>query len=193
MEEKLYESVVKFVKKTTKKFDESHDYKHAIAVYNTAKCIMDSMNIKYDIYILMFASLLHDVCDHKYPESISQEDLTVFIHDYIPDKVDIIMKIINNISYSKEVSGKREKIDYPYNIYLDAISDADRIEALGETGIRRCIIYNKSRGKDKSNVIAHCYEKLLRLYPEKFIKTDKGRELALPLHQYVVDYVKENE
>lgn len=187
----LYETVIEFVKEHTKEFDQSHDYKHALIVYDNAMKIMDSFKFEYDQDILMFASLLHDVCDHKYPNIITLDKLGEFISSHIPNKTNIVMKIINNISYSKEVAGKREKIDYPYNLYLDAISDADKIEALGKTGINRCETFTRAKGgKIPEDVIKHCYEKLLRLYPERFIRTDMGRQIAEPLHEEIIDYVK---
>lgn len=190
LNEYYFDVVLDFIKKNTLHFDESHNYKHALLVYNNAKKIMDSFNRPYDADILIFAALLHDVCDHKYYNSISSNELHSFIYHHIPNKADIIIKIIDNVSYSKEVSDKKEVLEYPYDQLLDAISDADKIEALGKTGIKRCKIFTKMKGgRIPEDVIVHCREKLLRLYPENFIKTKLGREIALPLHNYVVDYV----
>jgi HD superfamily phosphodiesterase len=189
----LYCKTLEFVKVSTKMFDESHNYQHAQIVYANSKKIMDSFNFEYDDDILMFAALLHDVCDHKYPKSITLGDLESFIRKYVPNKADIIMKIISNVSYSKEVAGKREELTFPYNIYLDAISDADKIEALGKKGIERCEIFTRAKGgRVPQDVIQHCYDKLLRLYTEGFIRTEMGKTIAKPLHDEVVDYVEEN-
>lgn len=190
----MEEEIIKFVQEHTKNFDESHDYKHALTVYNTSVKIMDSLETKYDHEILMFAALLHDVCDHKYPESIPKNKLELFIRSYMFDKTDIIMKIIDNISYSKEVANKREFLGQTYNIYLDVISDADKIEALGKRGIERCEQFTiRHNGKRPDDIIKHCHEKLLRLYPENFIKTSLGRKIAEPLHQETVEYVEKNK
>ena len=194
MFESKYDATVNYVKEHTNDFDESHDYEHAKNVYNFAKQIMDSCKIEYDLDILMFAALLHDVRDKKYANSITLQQLEDYISSFVPHQTTIIIKIIENISYSREVSGKREKLEYPYNIYLDAISDADRIEALGKRGIHRCEIFTKTKGgKVPEDVIVHCHEKLLRLYPEQYIRTEMGRILAKPLHQEIVDYVEFNK
>ena len=189
----LYDTVLDFVKECTREFDESHDYNHAIVVYDNAKKIMDSFDIEYDYDILMFSALLHDVRDHKYPKSISEKDLEAFVGKHLSNKVGIVMKIINNISFSKEQCGKRDEFTYPYILYLDAISDSDRLQALGSVGIKRCEMFVEARGGDvPEDVVRHCHEKLLRLLPEKFIKTEYGRKLAEPLHQEVLDYVNKN-
>jgi hypothetical protein len=56
--------------------------------------------------------MLHDVCDHKYAdESISMEALTQFVYDSLPEaKATLVLDIINNISYSQEIKGKRKTL-----------------------------------------------------------------------------------
>lgn len=189
-----YKKVLDFVIKNTKHFDDSHNFEHAIKVYNNAMIISKDTN--YDKTIIMYAALLHDVCDHKYPESIPFEDLVKFIRDNIPTKADIVIDLINNVSFSKEVANKRAKFEEPYNTILDIISDADRLEALGEIGITRCIEYTRAKNPSKTDkeimklVIDHCHEKLLRLYTDNYIKTKIGRELAKPLHVYIENFIK---
>jgi len=196
----IYDDIVCFLTESTKHFDSSHDKNHAIAVYETSVKIMDSFNIDYDKEILMLASLLHDVCDHKYPNSISVGELETFIRKCVGERCGIVLKLINNISFSKQVQKKRELFEYPMNLYLDAISDADRLEALGVKGLERCITFTKVlMGIDVNSpvtndtiiqkVVAHCDEKLLKLYPEYYITTDYGRELAKQGHQDIVNYV----
>ena len=60
-----------------------------------------------------------------------------------------------------------------------ALRDADRLEAIGPEGIRRCQVFTESRGgKVPEDVVVHCHEKLLRLYNEHFICTEEGRRLV---------------
>ena len=78
--------------------------------------------------------------------------------------------------------------------YLQALRDADRLEAIGKIGVERCIMFNNSRGnKFPDDVIQHCHDKLLRIYTEHYIATEMGRKLAEPLHQDIVDFVKQYE
>jgi uncharacterized protein len=156
-------------------------------------------------YVIIVA-WLHDVRDHKYPESISQEDLDKFIRTIEPDEkmFYFINKVIRNISWSKEANGQREnydktfdeKLNIIYQIVLNIVGDADRLEALGKIGIERCetftrkILPNASEENIIKNVITHCFDKLLRILPEGYIKTSYGKILAEPLHKEIEDFVK---
>jgi hypothetical protein len=103
------------------------------------------------------------------------------------------MSIIDNVSYSKEVKGLRQNLGHIDNRHLDAVSDADRIESLGQEGINRCIEYTKVvGGQVPKDVVVHCHDKLLKLLPGGFFKTRRGRQLAIPLHEIVQNYVDGN-
>ena len=183
-----------FVKESTKHFDDSHNHVHALQVTGNAHIIMATLMSDYDARILSYTAMLHDVCDHKYPESIPRSELVEFIKKNLTTvDSDIIMKIIDNISFSKENKGLTETLPEPYNVYLMAIADADRLEAIGEVGVRRCIEFTSSHGgKVPEDVVKHCHEKLLRLLPENFIKSKKAKEMAEPLHEVIVKYVQDN-
>ena len=93
----------------------------------------------------MIVRWLHDVRDHKYSNSISHEELENFILTISLDYLQIICKMIDNISWSKEAS--------------DIVSDVDRLEALGKIGIERCEIFTREYGGlVPVNVITHCHE-----------------------------------
>ena len=183
-----------FVMRATSSFDASHDINHARNVYALTMRIARSMDLEGCKDVLTFASKLHDVCDHKYSGGITRDELIEFIASHLGDiKAQNVMKIIDNVSYSTEISGMCETLDEPLNTYLTVIRDADRLEALGYAGIERCITYSRSRGgKVPEDVIQHCHDKLLKLYPDGFIRTALGRELARPLHDEVQRYVERN-
>lgn len=188
-----------FVEQNTAQFDSSHDIHHAIKVFNNASKIIKEMEIDYEDDIISWASMLHDVRDHKYPDSISLEMLSKFIIiNLCEEKANRIIKIIENVSYSKEIRGEREVLPFPDSLYLDVISDADRLEAIGYNGIQRCEDFTIAKYGNETpkhiidqKVIEHCHEKLIRLYPTYF-KTAFGKELAYPLHLEVVKYVNDH-
>jgi len=97
-------------------------------------------------------------------------------------------------------------------VILTAIQDADQITAIGKVGILRCEDFAYARHLDQkkasgslsppgvkswghipvivSNVRKYADEKLLRLYPEKWITTVPGRLIAEPLHAEMVEFMK---
>jgi uncharacterized protein len=192
-----------FVKESTKIFDDSHNHIHMKKVVSNSFEIIENDEelrekiIKYPqiIKFVMIVGWLHDVRDHKYPNSISQEELEKFVIAIEPDldNCRMIHRLIENISWSKEAKKMREIFIEPYQTILDIVSDADRLEALGKIGIERCETFTRERGGIvPQDVIIHCKEKLLRILPEGFIKTNYGKKLAQPLHQQIVDYVNSN-
>ena len=102
---------------------------------------MRTLDPKFEKDLLLYSALLHDVCDHKYPQSIKREILDEYILEHVGKKMgkDVIF-IIDNVSFSKEdkVRNKQSiaaKIPDRLKNYLDAVRDADRLEAIGEIGI----------------------------------------------------------
>ncbi len=188
--------IINFVDTNTKHFDDSHNVEHAKIVYNSSLEIAKSFPnySQFEIDIITYASLLHDVCDHKYKKTVGINYLAKFIENKIgKEKCDRVIRIISNVSFSKEIRGQREHFDEPDATYLTIISDADRLEAIGNIGIYRCETFTKAiNGIIPDDVVKHCHEKLLRLYEQNFIKTDYARKIAEPLHQIIVDYVKKN-
>lgn len=185
-------SLMDFVIQHTTTFDSSHDVNHAIAVYENALDIAENDYPFANKKILMYACLLHDVCDHKYEHSVSKEERDKFIHKQLNNlqHSQCVIDVIENISYSQEVKGKRKTLEYPGCIYQDIVSDADKLEAIGKIGLDRCIAFTVARrGKVPDEVVDHCHEKLLKL-KDNFIKTKRGKELAGPLHIVIEDYCK---
>jgi HD superfamily phosphodiesterase len=211
------EHVKKFVNESTKHFDASHNGEHAEAVWNNVLAILkihDEMNLTpgsysehkfpdYDLLQLMLVAWLHDVCDHKYPESISQTALYDYVRQQYGDEMATNVKLyIDHISFSKQdkaIKNNEEDVQLSYHgrYLLDVLRDADRIEAIGKVGLERCETFARSRHPNASDkeirdlVLMHCYEKLLRLLNEHFICTYGGRILAAPHHRIIVDYVKQ--
>lgn len=185
-----------FAKCATQYFDESHDYQHAhnvfinsfVLLHNYADCL-NSLDEK----LLMFCAMLHDVIDHKYQKlnkSIPRELLRSYIerHFDLPD-TKRFFEVIDNISYSKQKNKLPQNKDLIYMI----VSDADKLEALGNSGIKRCynfakILHPEADEKQLTQyVIEHCHEKLLTLH--EYLYLDHAKELAKPLTQELWDYV----
>ena len=184
-----------FVKSCTKTFDSSHDSEHAERVLRLALEIAEATYPSLDASIITVAALLHDVCDHKYKGATGTETLRDFVATQTGmDRASDIMDIIDNISFSKQDKGLDKDLGEDLTPYLVCIRDADRLEAIGESGLQRCEQFTLARGGHiPRDVVQHCKDKLLRLYSEHFIITDYARKLALPLHQHVESYVLQME
>lgn len=176
----------------------SHDWKHFVAVLKNAITIMYSEEFsgqELDIIIIIYAALLHDVCDYKYEMlwKITPRDLRAFIVDNIGEyKAAMVTEIIDNISCSKERRGRRLSVHEPY---LSIVSDADKIEALGKSGIGRCFAHKLWRNETTSNNIMVRNEVLnvckihLQFLKDKYIRTIKGKQMAEQPHQEIIDYI----
>lgn len=169
--------VLSFVIDNTKIFDDSHNWQHAVKVaYNSTKIL----NNKHVLYL----ALLHDVCDDKYKNAIPREMLKKYIYDTLFEYKEI-NEMIEMISFSKQKTFDR------VNPIIEAVRDGDRLEAIGQIGVERCIKFTESKGgKVPEDVIKHCYDKLLKLVPNKYIITEIGRKNAIKLHNVIVDYVR---
>jgi HD superfamily phosphodiesterase len=189
-------------------YDESHDINHHIDVCKNAIIIIKSFGdatkmlitlIEYNYLckLVIFSSLLHDVIDHKYEKHIEEKIISVdnFLKSIFDEKWIEIKWIINNMSYTIEL-----KNGYPHHdnkiirLARDIVSDSDKLEALGHKGLSRCYQYTLASNQGISNekakelVIEHCHEKLLKL-KDNYIRTEKGKEMAIPLHMVLVDFV----
>lgn len=189
-----HEELDEFLIAATKCFDDSHNHNHANAVFRNVLRIIESdvfpMPIEFDV--VTHATKLHDVNDLKYPDSIGEAAVVSYLDRVLgEEKRKRVMRIIENVSWSKESKGKTETLPEPDQTYLTILRDADRIEALGEIGLERCIQFTQSRGgKVPEDVIQHCHDKLLRLYNDNFIRTRTGRMMAEPGHLFLEEWVR---
>lgn len=175
-----------FLKTSTQCFDESHSWVHAVEVAKRATKILPTKDVLY-------LALLHDVCDHKYPDALPREALSSWIEKHLPTYT-YLDPLIDQVSYSKQAKTEGKFGKSSGNPVLDAVRDADRIEALGKIGITRCLTFCRTRLEADQDplpsFIRHAHEKLLRLLPCNFICTKRGKALALPYHQVLLEFVQ---
>ena len=206
------EKYFKVLKKYYKGRDPSHGWKHVTKVCANAMFICKYENItnERDIKIILVSALGHDIWDHKYVSSISEEifkkrfDKDLMELGFLAADRDLIVRIIDNISFSKEYlmrqNGETFNLEVPEERLRNIVSDADKLEALGKVCIERMIDYEIHAKKTKaqniqahiSHIKTHCREKLYRLVEDKYIKTTTGVELAQPL-VFEMKNIVENE
>jgi HD superfamily phosphodiesterase len=179
-----------FVKNMCINRDESHGYNHMLKVKDLAFNLLENNqdHLKEKIYIV---AMLHDVADHKYDhDGLLNKRLFEFLKMNFDDYI-YYFDAINCISYSKECKwGHRwykDKLPGDWLHIRDIVSDADKLDALGKSGLDRCkmfqeITYYKTINQPPNIqkifelVKTHSITKLFHI--EEYIRTDKAQILA---------------
>ena len=183
-----------------------HDFYHVQRVAKIAKNLAEQEGVT-DTLIIEAASYLHDVIDDKVVADVisAQDDLKKFLKElgFSLEEVQEIFKIIENISFSKEIENGKAELTIAGQI----VQDADRIDALGAIGILRTAYYgghtqnplydpklppqefkNKQEYRQKSTVINHFYEKLFKL--PATMNTEAGKNEAQKRMAYMEEFLK---
>lgn len=159
--------------------------------------------------IIEAAAMLHDVLDHKYVDRNTEagKDLANEVNKFLGrvfarniHNAQAVRDIMPAISYSREnraISAGEQRpwcaIAEPVRTLRHFVSDADKIEALGDGGLARCFEYARELKPYASNEVIeadvrqHCREKLLRLLPF-FIQTQSGKLVAQPGHDLIENW-----
>jgi len=199
-----------FVQQTCADRDESHGYHHMKAVAETSLHIINQdyqdrrqfNNLKLDA---ITAAWLHDIADHKYDhDGTLEQRLDAFGQTHIPNYADI-KQVIKYVSFSSENKAIQAgtPLDYDalltpyYALVRHIVSDADKLEAIGQIGITRTLEYTKHANPTytESQIIAdvkkHADEKLLRLATH-FIRTPTGSILAQQRHKEMLTWTQQH-
>jgi len=190
--------------------------------------------------LVELAALLHDVADWKYSgsESAGVDAARTFLtgQQYSPERVEIVATIIERVGFKSELARRDAAaaaaaagteaavvqqcpaevvaaaagLDLP--LLAGLVQDADRLDAIGATGIARCFTFGGAKGRAlydpsvplKSDVTAaeyksaaslgeptlnHFYTKLFKL--KDMMKTDAGKKRAEQRHQFMVEFVEQ--
>lgn len=188
------EEVYNFMIEMCKDREFSHGIEHMQNVYKRSIKYAEELNLPDEHKnLIMIVSLLHDVADHKYDKTGELEQkLKEFLKRYVNSE--LILSIIKDISFSKEYRENLENTNEywikkygEYSIVRNIVSDADKIEAIGKSGLERCIAYQKEKNPElkeleiKKLVKQHANDKLSFLY--KYIRTSPGQSDALIYQQ----------
>lgn len=189
----------------TKDYDESHGIEHHVNVLmNADKILNDELKYIYDnndyiliVKLTLYATMLHDVLDKKYPKNmdLKKEEVNKFLISKLNDQWINCNWIINNISFSSEKNNGYPIHDSPIvQKARDICFDADKLEAIGEIGLKRCKEYKTAThpncsSKEIDEIVLHyCRENLIKV--PNFLKTTYGKKLAVPLHAVIQEFVE---
>jgi len=207
-----------FVKETLSKDSTGHDWWHVHRVRNLAKRI--ALHEGADIFIVELAALLHDIGDYKFFQG-DEEAGAVKVRGWLssleisPSLIDKIVGITSQIFFIHTLPDKSKEKDKKNSTTptiskeLMAVTDADRLDAMGAIGIARAFTYggffnrpiydpntkpSKFITKEEYKTteapsINHFYEKLLKL--KDMMYTPLGRKMAKRRHRFLNLYLKQ--
>jgi hypothetical protein len=203
-----FEKIKKFVYDRTADRDSSHGYEHMEKVYKNAMTIYAMITKgKTVINILNWITIvawLYDVANPKYDKDGElRKHVQSFIQFVDENHAKELMDCIDCVSFSRE---KKEGKEYYKNILsLDfvlvrnVVSDADKLEALGVTGLERCEKYiwhtateageYLSTEELMTRILIHCKEKLFILSSE-YMRTIPGHKMAMELDKEMMEWLE---
>lgn len=215
--QEIIEKTELFVKQTLSKDSTGHDWWHIHRVRNLAKRIARYEGA--DIFIVELAALLHDIGDYKFFQG-DEEAGVAKVRKWLssleisPSVIDKIVEITSQISFMYTLPdkdkgrGKKNSTIPTLSKELIAVTDADRLDAMGAIGIARAFTYggffnrpiydpaikpSKSITREEYKTteapsINHFYEKLLKL--KDMMHTKLGRKMAKRRHRFLNLYLK---
>lgn len=215
--QEIIEKTELFVKQTLSKDSTGHDWWHIHRVRNLAKRI--ARHEGADIFIVELAALLHDIGDYKFFQG-DEEAGVAKVRKWLssleisPSVIDKIVEITSQISFMYTLPdkdkgrGKKNSTIPTLSKELIAVTDADRLDAMGAIGIARAFTYggffnrpiydpaikpSKSITREEYKTteapsINHFYEKLLKL--KDMMHTKLGRKMAKRRHRFLNLYLK---
>lgn len=199
MMENVLEKVRQVVKTEMEKNDCSHDWHHIQRVTRLALHLAKSVS-GADHYVVELAAFLHDMNDHKYS---ARFDISLLLRELGVDNATIskVLFITENVSYSKQMEKIKKNEEEVLTDELKCVRDADRLDAIGATGIARCCAFTAVKGKrlynendwegDGNTAVGHFFEKLFKL-PD-LMCTPLGRQLAEERIQIMREFIKQLE
>ncbi len=182
-------------------YDSSHDLTHFINTCNYAEYIIQKDFINCELIpdldwedariLILYAAFSHDLIDSKYVDSelykIKLKNLFLE-YNYPEEYVNIILYIIDNISFSKQRKGLQVKAEYV--IAVNIVSDADKLDAYRP---ERIIAYQNTKSSDQDtckNWLKTILTVRVLEYKDKWLKTAAAKSLAEPLHLQTVEYIE---
>jgi len=216
--QEIIEKTELFVKQTLSEDSTGHDWWHIYRVRNLAKRI--ARHEGADIFIVELTALLHDIGDYKFFQG-DEEAGAVKVRKWLssleisPLLTDKIVEITSRVSFMHTLpdkgkrKGKKNSAIAILSKELMAVTDADRLDAMGAIGIARAFTYggffnrpiydpavkpNKSITKEEYKTteapsINHFYEKLIKL--KDMMYTKLGRKMAKRRHRFLNLYLKQ--
>jgi len=174
--------------------DESHGLGHSMNVfYYTNEIFKNETCIEDYENIIMISSILHDMCDKKYMnEDIGLKNIYEFLAKYpqyiLNKEIDLVLKIIKTMSYSKVKHEGFPTFDSELEtLSYHIVREADLLAAYD---FDRCVIFQmlikKGNYTDSIKIANELFEKRVTKHLEhNLFITTYGKMLAIEKHQKI--------
>ena len=191
----------RWIAEATADRDESHGIEHFERVRQTALLIAEeelteqwraSCRWPRPVLLLELAALAHDFLDHKYVDGTAlparQAELLSALRSVASlsdEEARAVLLVAQNVSFSKETRGLLDLAGLQAagcERLRDIVSDADKVDALGDIGVRRLFLYHRHAFAEAEPaeverlVRDFCREQLL--LRADYMRTPLGRKLA---------------
>ncbi|KEG13979.1 HD superfamily hydrolase [Trypanosoma grayi] len=222
----LWERCRAFVGEVCADRDASHGLSHMEKVTENAVLLLHMQHgpltdLPLAMSRVIVVAMLHDVADHKYDAAGT---LVQRVWDFVAAEAVAVAAAAENVcdasrhavtameavSYSKEKSRGRRwfetELPTDWVLVRDIVSDADKLEAIGDEGMRRCLLYTSQRLLAKNGQVwdavlqQRCLEEVREHFEEKlsllateFIVSTAGKFLAGPRHEEMVQILHQWE
>ncbi|CAL8896760.1 HD domain-containing protein [Bacillus pumilus] len=192
MQKKQLEAAASFVSDRLKYEPTGHDAAHIDRVRQLARQIANQEG--GSLFVIEMAAIVHDIIDEKLssewklsPQQLEHQLLFWEVHTR---DIRYIMDIITTMSFRH-----RHKQNRPITLEGAIVQDADRLDAIGATGIARVFTYAGAKGEphyskdtQQGSVLKHMEEKLLKL--KDLMNTHAGKQLAEDRHDLMSLFIK---
>ena len=167
----------------------SHGFDHVMRV--TRLCELIGRSEQADMDILVPAALLHDIArPHEEKDGTPHEEEGAKIAGKFLISVGydpaLIVPITNAIRTHRYRSDNK-----PENLEAKILADADKLDAMGATGIARTFMQAGERGGAMQDSLDHIHDKLLKL--NTHLHTDTAREIGRERHDILVYFTRNLE
>ena len=184
MDEQIIEAAKLYIQELFRDNSDGHDANHSLRVYKNALKIAEEYP-ECNMTVVALSSLLHDVDDHKLFNTKDNMNARFFLKNQRikNDDIELICKIINGVSFSKNRGVQPESTEGKI------VQDADRIDAIGAIGIARTFAYGGKVGRSIESSLQHFHDKLLLLKDE--LNTEAAKKIAESRHAYMEEFLIE--
>lgn len=198
----LIDKIKKEAKNIFSKAKGSHDWEHTQRVCNL--CVFIGEKEKADMEILQLAAILHDIgrnCQDKSNGKICHAERGAVLAEKLLEKYSLEKEKIDRIIHCIE-SHRFRNNKIPQSKEAKTLYDADKLDAIGATGIGRAFLFAGEVGARLHNNDVDIektkpYSKEDTAYREFMVKlirikdkmlTQEGKSIAEERHNFMVDF-----